>query len=41
MPPKPARQYPRRLQIGMPSLPSNEKIEKIRLRVAGYGHRAQ
>ena len=33
-----ARQYHGCLQIGTPPLLSNEEIEKVRLRMAGYGH---
>lgn len=33
-----ARQYHRCLQIGTPPLLSREEIEKVRLRMAGYGH---
>src|ERR1700752_252589 len=33
-----ARQYPASLQIGKPPLLSKEEIEKVRVRMAGYGH---
>ena len=33
-----ARQYHGCLQIGTPPLLSKEEIEKVRLRMAGYGH---
>jgi L-fuculose-phosphate aldolase len=33
-----ARQYHAALQIGKPPLLSREEIEKVRVRMAGYGH---
>ena len=33
-----ARQYHAALQIGKPPLLSKEEIEKVRVRMAGYGH---